>query len=151
MTINAINDEGNGIELLAPYFEAILPAFEAGADEIRIEPGNPGLKLTFGGRSLTVPLPDSPRNYAMVVFPRILILAGMSIGLEGAEQTGIFRARYNQQDMQINVTSYRDNSKWYLIFRPNTALEPTPVTPSGLPRRFQVGGSYGRRGSAFGR
>ena len=119
MTLNAINDEGNGVELLAPYFEALLPAFEAGADEIRIEPGSPGLKLTFGGRSLTVPLPDSPPYYAMQVFPRILILAGMSIALEGAEQTGVFRARINRQVIQIHVTSYRDDSKWYLIFRPN--------------------------------
>jgi len=96
-----------------------VPAFEAGADEIRIEPASPGLKLTFGGKSLSVPLPDSPRDYAMVVFPRILILAGMSIALKGAEQTGIFRARHNQQVIQIHVTSYRDDSKWYLIFRPN--------------------------------
>jgi hypothetical protein len=130
MTLNAINDEGNGIELLAPYFEALLPAFEAGADEIRIEPDRLGLNLTLGGRSLTVPLPDSPRNYAMVVFPRILILAGMSIALEGAEQTGIFRAKYNQKVIQIHVTSYRDDSKWYLIFQPNTALEPTATAPS---------------------
>ena len=123
MTLNAINNEGNSIPLLAPYFDALLPAFEAGADEIRIEPGRPGLKLTFGGRSLTVPLLDSPRNYAMVVFPRILILAGMSIALEGAEQTGTFRARYNQQEMQIHVTSYRDDSKWYLVFRPTKRSE----------------------------
>jgi len=127
MTLNAIKDEGNGVELLAPYFEALLPAFEAGADEIRIEPGSPGLKLTFDGRSLTVPLPDSPPYYAMQVFSRILILAGMSIALEGAEQTGIFRARFNRQVLQIHVTSYRDDSKWYLIFRPNQSPEPTPV------------------------
>lgn len=125
--LNAINDEGNAIPLLASYFEALVPAFETGADEIRIEPAESGLRLNFQGKSLSVQLPDSPRNYATVVFPRILILAGMSIALEGAEQTGTFRARYNQQVIQIHVTSYRDDSKWYLIFRPGTAPQPTPA------------------------
>ena len=35
--------------------------------------------------------------------------------------------------------------------RPNTALEPTPVTPGSFRFGFLVGGSRWRRGSAFGR
>ena len=34
---------------------------------------------------------------------------------------------------------------------PNTALEPTPVTPGSFRCGFRVGGSHRRRGSAFGR
>jgi hypothetical protein len=34
---------------------------------------------------------------------------------------------------------------------PNTALEPTPVTPGSFRCGFPVGGSHRRRGSAFGR
>ncbi len=118
MTLDAINNEGSAIPLLAPYFAALLPAFEEGAEEILIEPDKTGLRLTYGGKSFSAPLPDSPRNYAMVVFPRILILAGMSIALEGAEQTGAFSARYDKQVIQIHVTSYRDSSgRWYFIFR----------------------------------
>src|ERR1017187_1773711 len=115
--LNAITDEGGEVQLLAPFFEALLPAFEDRADEIRIEPADSGLKLTYGDKTLSVPLPSSTRNYAMVVFPRILILAGMSIALEDAEQTGTFKVRYNQQLMPIRVTSRRDSEGWFLIFR----------------------------------
>ena len=34
---------------------------------------------------------------------------------------------------------------------PNTALEPTPITPVRSRFGFLVGGSHRRRGSAFGR
>ena len=34
---------------------------------------------------------------------------------------------------------------------PNTALEPTPITPVSFRCGFRVGGSPRRRGSAFGR
>ena len=34
---------------------------------------------------------------------------------------------------------------------PNTALEPTPITPVSFRFGFLVGGSHRRRGSAFGR
>ena len=34
---------------------------------------------------------------------------------------------------------------------PNTALEPTPITPGSFRFGFLVGGSHRRRGSAFGR
>jgi hypothetical protein len=117
--LNAISNEGGEVPLLAPFFEALLPAFEDRADEIRIEPADLGLKLTYGDKTLSVPLPSSPRNYAMVAFPRILILAAMSIALENAEQTGIFKVRYNQQLIPIHVTSRRDSDGWFLIFRPN--------------------------------
>lgn len=127
MTLNAINDTGNAIALLAPFFEALLPAFEAAANEIRIEPAGSGLKLAYGGKSLIVPLPDSPPNYAMIVFPRILILSGMSMALEGAEQTGKFEARCDQRLIGIHVTSCRNDDKWFLIFRPDTTSEPKPA------------------------
>ena len=39
----------------------------------------------------------------------------------------------------------------YRMLPPNTALEPTPVTPGSFRFGFPVGGSHRRRGSAFGR
>jgi type II secretory ATPase GspE/PulE/Tfp pilus assembly ATPase PilB-like protein len=124
MKLNAVNKEGTEFKLLAPFFEALLPAFEDGADEIRIEPAGSELKLTYGENSLSVPLPCLPRNYAAVAFSRILILSEMDIALEGVEQTGLFKVRYNQQLIPILVTSRRDSDRWFLIFRINTALEP---------------------------
>ena len=38
-----------------------------------------------------------------------------------------------------------------MAITPNTALEPTPLTPVNLRFGFLVGGSHRRRGSAFGR
>jgi len=118
MKLYAINNAGDQFQLLTPFFEALLPAFEDRADEIRIEPVGAGLKLTYGDKSLSVPLPSSPHNYAWVVFPRILILCEMSIALEGAEQSGRFRVRCDNQFLTIDVTSKRDTDGGYLIFRP---------------------------------
>jgi hypothetical protein len=126
MEIHALNGAGAEFQLLTPFLEALLPAFEDRAYEIRIEPDASGLKLTYGHKSLSVPL---PAYYGAIAFSRILIISEMSIALEGAEQTGLFRVRYNQQVIPIHVTSRRDKEGWFLIFRPNTALEPTATAP----------------------
>jgi type II secretory ATPase GspE/PulE/Tfp pilus assembly ATPase PilB-like protein len=118
--LNAITDEGVEPELLAPFFEALLPAFEDGAEEIRVEPIDSGLKITYAGHGSSVPLPSSPRNYAWVAFPRILILSGLSISLKEVEQSGQLRVRFNQQLMTIQVVSWRDSDRWFLVFRSNT-------------------------------
>lgn len=119
MKLNAVNEEGVEFPLLTPFFEALWPAFEDHADEIRIEPADSGLKLTYGGNTVPVPLPDVPHYYPMVAFPRILILSGLIIALEGAEQTGQFRVRYGQEFLTVQVTSRRDTTGWFLIFRPS--------------------------------
>jgi type II secretory ATPase GspE/PulE/Tfp pilus assembly ATPase PilB-like protein len=116
--LNAINKKGSEFQLLAPFFEMLLPAFGERAAEIRIESADSKLKIIFNGNSSFVPLPDSPRNYGAVAFSRILILSEMSIALEEAEQTGVFKVRYNQQIISVNVVSRRDNNGWFLIFRP---------------------------------
>jgi hypothetical protein len=116
------NNAGDEFQLLTPFFKALLPAFEDKADEIRIEPVGAGLKLAYGHKSLSAPLPSSERNYAWVVFPRILILCEMSIALQGAEQSGRFRVRCDNRVLSIDVTSRRDKDGWYLIFRPAWSL-----------------------------
>jgi type II secretory ATPase GspE/PulE/Tfp pilus assembly ATPase PilB-like protein len=116
--LNAINNEGGEFQLLAPFFEMLLPAFTERADEIRIEPAGSKLKIICNGNSSFVPLPDSPRNYAAIAFSRILILSEMNIALEGAEQTGVFKVRYNRQIISVNVVSRRDDDGWFVIFRP---------------------------------
>ena len=123
--LNAINNEGNEFQLLAPFFEMLLPAFRERADEIRIEPAGSRLKIICDGNSSFLSLPDSPRNYAAIAFSRILILSEMSIALERAEQTGIFKVRYNQQIISVNVVSRRDDDGWFVIFRPEwDSVEP---------------------------
>jgi hypothetical protein len=114
----AVNDAGVEFQLLTPFFEAILPAFESKADEIRVEPHRSGLRVTCCDEGLVVPLPRSPRNYAAMAFPRILILAKMSIALEGAEQSGSFRLRYDDRFIAVHVLGRRDPDKWVLTFRP---------------------------------
>ena len=116
--LNAVNDKNVESQLLAPFFEMLLPAFENRADEIRIESAGSELKVINNGDTSSAPLPTSPRGYAATAFSRILILAGMSIALEGAEQAGGFRVRYGQQFIPIQILSKRDDSGWYLIFRP---------------------------------
>ena len=47
---------------------------------------------------------------------------------------------------------YVGNRHWRRTYMmPNTALEPTPITPVSFRYGFPVGGSHRRRGSAFGR
>ena len=121
---HAISDRGNELELLTPFFEALLPVFEEGTNEMRIEPDGTGLRVTYNGSSILVPLPDDPPNYAMVVFPRIQILANLSISLEDTEQTGVFKVRYNDKILPITVTCRRSRKGWYLIFKLDTNFEP---------------------------
>jgi len=119
MKLHAVNNAGVEFQLLTPFFESLLPAFEAGAGEIRVQLAGSGLKLTYDDKDFSVPLPSSPYNYGVVAFSRILILSEMSLALEGTEQKGSFRVRYNQQLISIDVISRRDSEGWDMIFRPN--------------------------------
>jgi hypothetical protein len=114
--LHAINDQGAEVlgELLAPFFQALLPAFLARADQILVEPVGAELKIDFGGESKCVPLVDSSHNYSGVAFLRILILSGMS--LDADIQTGEFRVRCDQRLIPVVAESRSD--RWALIFRP---------------------------------
>jgi hypothetical protein len=120
-----LTDRGNEFELITPFFEALLPIFEDGAKEMRIEPDGTGLKVAYNGKTSFVPLPDSGINYALVVLARIQILSYLSIALEDEEQTGVFKVRYNDRIIPINVICMRmrDNARWFLIFKLDAALE----------------------------
>ena len=69
MTLNAIDDEGVEFQLLAPFFEALLPAFQDGANEIRIEPAGSELKITYHD--------DSSLNFRQIFFGETLIARKM--------------------------------------------------------------------------
>lgn len=116
--LNAINNEGVEFDLLTPFFRALLPAFAVRAGEIRIEPDDSGIQISFGGKSLSVRIDSPLHNYGAIAFARILILAEMSIALEGTEQSGRVRVRFGQHLFPVDVVSRRDAKGWYLVFRP---------------------------------
>jgi len=118
MKLSAINDEGVEFELLDPFFRALLPAFAQRAEQIRIEPDDSGVRICYDSKCSSAPFDSSLHNYGAIAFSRILILSAMSIALEGSEQAGRFRVRYDQQVVPIDVAARRDASAWYLIFRP---------------------------------
>ena len=113
----AITDRGNEFELLTPFFEALLLIFDEGAKEMRIEPNDTGWKVTYSGKSLLLSLPDDRQGYGLIVVSRIQILSNLSISLEDVEQTGVFKVRYNDRILPINVTCRRGKKGWFLFFK----------------------------------
>ena len=122
-SLNAVTDKGWEPRFLARFFRALAPMFADRPDEIRIEQRKSKLQVRWDGKNAFVPLKTSLHGYAADAFLRILILSGMSIALEGVEQTGKLRVRYGQQVVPIRVASRRDDGSWYLVFWPVWKLQ----------------------------
>jgi hypothetical protein len=110
--LHAINDQGAEVlgNLLAQFFEALVPAFRDKADEIQIERMEAGAKITYNGKSVSVSL-TSQRGYPAIAFSRIRILSGLTINSDGPRQTGKFRVQYNDEFIPVNVSMHTENDK----------------------------------------
>jgi len=109
-------------KLLAPFFEALKPAFDDKVDEIKIEQMESSINITYSGKSLSVPL--SPQlGYPAIAFLRIRVLcgkSGMNLNPNEPNQTGTFRVRYNEELVPVEVASKSnfEGNREILMFRP---------------------------------
>jgi len=109
-------------KLLAPFFEALRPAFEDKADEIEIEQMESSINITYGGKSLSVPF-SLQLGYPAIAFIRIRVLcgkSGMNLKHKEPKQTGTFHVRYNKEFIPVEVksTSNFEGNREIMTFRP---------------------------------